>query len=71
MIKNNNALETIKHSTSQFEYSPSISPSKIHNKLPECIKKISLMKFKSKLRSYLISKFYYSLNEFYNENLFL
>jgi hypothetical protein len=68
VTRNGNALETVRHSTSQFKYSPYFSSSKIYNKLPDDIKKLSLVKFKSKLRSYLVPKCYYNMNDFFNEN---
>ena len=46
MTRNSNALETIKHSTSQFEYSPHFSASKKYNKLSNIYKKLTLMSLK-------------------------
>jgi hypothetical protein len=65
----NNNLRSLSHRTAMYERSPSYSctSTRIFNKLPTNIKTAStLQKFKKLLRSWLIGKCFYSLNEFYN-----
>jgi hypothetical protein len=63
----NNNLRSLSHRTAMYERSPSYSCTSIFNKLPTNIKTAStLQMFKKLLRSWLIGKCFYSLNEFYN-----
>jgi hypothetical protein len=63
----NNNLRSLSHRTAMYERSLSYSCTSIFNKLPTNIKTAStLQMFKKLLRSWLIGKCFYSLNEFYN-----
>jgi hypothetical protein len=63
----NKNLKSLSHRTAMYERSPSYSCTSIFNKLPTNIKTAStLQMFKKLLRSWLIGKCFYSLNEFYN-----
>jgi hypothetical protein len=65
---NNDGLETKSHRTSQFEASPYYSCVKIFNHISMNIKHLSLNLFKKKLRSYLIEKCFYNIEEFFSNN---
>ena len=68
ITRNYDGLETKSHRTSLFETSPYYSCVKIFNHLSNDIKNLPLTTFKRKLRSYLIEKCFYNLDEFFNNN---
>lgn len=67
--RNGLLLEYPIHRTSAFESSPHYMSIRCYNKLPSSLKMLNVRTFKENLRSILIDKAYYSLNEFFNDNL--
>ena len=68
VTRNHDGLETKSHRTSFFESSPYYSCVKIFNNISNNIKKLPLPIFKKTLRSYLIDKCFYNLDEFFHNN---
>jgi hypothetical protein len=69
--KNRNEFEKIMHRTLKFERSPYYYPCvKIFERIPNSIKYLPTKDFKNQLTRYLLDKFFYSLNQFYDDTEF-
>lgn len=63
-----NQLYIRRHKTTLFEKSPECSFTKLYNALPASLRGITeIKKFKSNVKQYLLSKCFYSYNEFFND----
>lgn len=63
-----NLLRTEAHNTSLYEHSPMYTGTLLYNKLPETIRGIeNTDKFKRTLKTYLISKCYYSVKDYLDD----
>lgn len=67
--RNKKILSIPKHKTSKFEMSPKYQCIKLFNHLPSNIKSLNLFKFKKVVKSLLLKKCFYSVNEYYNDSL--
>lgn len=65
----NQLLEVPSHRLTTTEHSPKLMGIKLYNKLPDSIKNLTLTKFKQTVKNLLISKTFYSLEEYFTASL--
>lgn len=61
----NNLLEIPSHRLTTTEHSPKFMGIRVYNKLPDNIKNLSIQRFKQTVKYFLISKAFYSLEEYF------
>lgn len=66
--RNNKTFSVPKHRTTKFETSPRYKSIILYNHLPSSIKSLNMNSFCKKIKSILLSKCYYSMNEYLNDN---
>lgn len=66
--RNTAILSLPKHRTSKFENSPTYKGLKLFNKLPESIKFLDRTSFKKRIKSLLLGKCFYSINEYFHDS---